>query len=265
VSVAATVAAPVAIRDRPRWVGGAIGFGVLIAIWYVLALTVFANKHVLPRPDIVVKTVFDDPGYSLWPALGRTATEAGLGFLWGNGIALALAGIFVLFPIAERALLRVVLATYCMPVIAIGPILQIILNGTAPKIALAAISVLFTTLIGALRGLRSADPTSLEVIGVYGGGRWQELRRVRILAALPSTFAGLSIAAPAAVLGAIIGEYLGSDQGIGLGIMSAENVLNSARVFALALVVTALAGAGYLTIHLVGRALTPWAPRQANT
>jgi ABC-type nitrate/sulfonate/bicarbonate transport system permease component len=166
--------------------------------------------------------------------------------------------------VAERALLRIVPATYCMPVIAIGPILQIILNGTAPKIALAALSVLFTTLIGALRGLRSADTTALELVGVYGGGRWKELRLVRLRAALPSTFAGLSIAAPAAVLGAIIGEYLGADEGLGLGIMNAENVLDAARVWALAFVVTALAGAGYLVVHLLGRALTPWAPRQAS-
>jgi ABC-type nitrate/sulfonate/bicarbonate transport system permease component len=88
---------------------------------------------------------------------------------------------------------------------------------------------------------------------------------VRLRAALPSTFAGLAIAAPAAVLGAIVGEYLGADQGLGLGILNAENVLNDARVWALALVITALAGAGYLVVHLVGRALTPWAPRQRTS
>jgi ABC-type nitrate/sulfonate/bicarbonate transport system permease component len=265
VDVAVAAGEPTVVRERPRWLGGVAGFAILIAIWYLLALTVLANKHVLPRPDVVIKTIFDDPGYNVLPALARTATEAGLGFLWGNVIALTLAGLFILFPVAEKALLRIVLATYCMPVIAIGPILQIILNGTAPKIALAALSVLFTTLIGALRGLRSADETAIELIGAYGGGRWQELRRVRLRSALPSTFAGLSIAAPAAVLGAIIGEYLGSDQGIGLGIMSAQNVLNAPRVWALALIVTALAGAGYFVIHLVGRALTPWAPRQASS
>ncbi len=261
----ATTIADDSIRERPRWLGGVVGFVLLFVIWSVLALTVLAHKHVLPTPWEVVKTIFDDPGYDLWPGLARTATEAGLGFLWGNLIALSLAALFVLVPMAERALLRVALATYCMPVIAIGPVLQIVLNGTAPKIALAALSVLFTTLIGALRGLRSADKTAIELIGAYGGGRWQELRRVRFHAALPSTFAGLAIAAPAAVLGAIIGEYLGTDQGIGLGIMSAQNLLNAPRVWALAFVVTALAGAGYFAVHAVGRALTPWAPRSPQT
>lgn len=248
-------------RARPKWLGGLIGFALLIGLWYLLALTLLSGKHVLPTPSSVVATIFNDPGYSLWPALQRTATEAGLGFLWGNLIALALAFIFVMVPFAEAALLRIVLATYCMPVIAIGPILQIVLNGTAPKIALAAMSVLFTTLIGTMSGLRSADKTTLELVRAYGGGTWMQLTKVRIRAAMPSTFAALAIAAPAAVLGAIVGEYLGADEGLGLGIMNSENVLNTPRVWALAVVVTALAGAGYLIVHTIGRLLTPWAPR----
>ena len=248
--------------ERPRWVGGLIGFAGLIALWYLLALTVLAHKHVLPTPNSVVATIFHDPTYALWPALATTAGEAALGFLWGNAIALSLALAFVMVPLLERALLRVVLATYCMPVIAIGPILQIVLNGTAPKIVLAAMSVLFTTLIGALSGLRSADPVSLDLVRAYGGGRVKELTKVRFSAALPSTFAGLAISGPAALLGAIIGEYLGATQGIGIGIINSEEALNDQRVWAIAVVVTAVAGAAYLTISLIGRALTPWAPRR---
>lgn len=246
---------------RPKWFGGVVGFAGLIGIWYLLALTLLSGKHVLPTPNSVVVTIFHDPGYSLWPAIVRTGTEAGLGFLWGNLIALALAFIFVISPIAEAALLRIVLATYCMPVIAIGPILQVVLNGTAPKIALAAMSVLFTTLIGTMSGLRAADRTTLELITAYGGGAWKQLTKVRIRAALPSMFAALSIAAPAALLGAIVGEYLGADGGIGIGIMNSENVLNTPRVWALAVVITAMAGVGYLVVHFIGRLLTPWAPR----
>lgn len=246
------------------WRGGAIGFALLIGVWFVLAVTVLAHKGVLPTPWTVVKTVFDDPGYSMWPAVVRTSVEAALGFFWGNLIALALALMFILIPVAETVFMRVVLATYCMPVIAIGPILQIVLNGTAPKIALAALSVVFTTLIGAMSGLRSADRTSLDLVRAYGGGRMQQLLKVRIRAALPSTFAGLAIAAPASLLGAIIGEYLGADQGIGVGIMNAENGLNAPRLWALAIVVTALAGVGYLVVHAIGRLLTPWVAREAR-
>jgi ABC-type nitrate/sulfonate/bicarbonate transport system permease component len=251
-------------RERPRWLGGAIGIAVLLLLWEVLALTLLASKHVLPTPTSVVATIFNDPGYATLPALGTTAGEAALGFLWGNLIAIVLALSFVVFPILEKALLKIVLATYCMPLIAIGPVLQIVLNGSAPKITLAAMSVLFTTLIGTLSGLRAADPSALDLVRAYGGGRFHQLARVRLRAALPAMFAGLSIAGPAALLGAIIGEYLGAQQGIGLGILNSEETLNDQRVYALAVIVTLVAGLAYVAISYVGRLLTPWAPRRGT-
>ena len=116
---------------------------------------------------------------------------------------------FVQIPLVERALLQLALASYCLPVIAIGPVLAVLFSGDTPKVILAALSVIFTTLIGTLVGLRSADRTSLDLIRAYGGGSWTQLWKVRLRASLPSMFAGLRIAAPAAMLGAIIGEYLG--------------------------------------------------------
>ena len=101
--------------------------------------------------------------------------------------------------------MRLAIAVYCMPLLAIGPILQIVLSGEGPKITLAALSVFFTTLIATMLGLRSADPASLELVHVFGGGTWDSLRKVRVRAALPALLAGLRIAAPAALLGAIIG------------------------------------------------------------
>jgi ABC-type nitrate/sulfonate/bicarbonate transport system permease component len=248
--------------DRSRWLGGAVGITGVVLIWEILALTVLANKHVLPTPTSVIATVFDDPGYSTLPALTTTLGEAGLGFLWGNIIAILLALGFVLFPILEKGLLRVVLATYCMPIIAIGPVLEIVLNGSAPKITLAAMSVLFTTLIATLGGLRSVDPTSLDLVRAYGGGRFKSLAKVRFKTALPGMFTGLAIAGPAAMLGAIIGEYLGAQQGIGLGILNSEETLNDQRVYALALIVTVVAGIAFVLISAVGRWLTPWVSRQ---
>jgi ABC-type nitrate/sulfonate/bicarbonate transport system permease component len=190
--------------------------------------------------------------------------EAATGFVWGNVVAIGLALAFIQVPILEKALLRVVLATYCMPVIAIGPILEIVLNGTSIQSTLAGLSVVFTTLVACLVGLRSADPVSLDLVKVYGGGRWRQLVKVRLRAALPSAFAGLAISGPAAVLGAIVGEYLGASQGLGVALISANNDLDARRAFAIATVATAVAGAAYLGISLTGRLLTPWAPRRRS-
>ena len=85
--------------------------------------------------------------------------------------------------------------------------------GTA--VFLSAMLVVFTTLIGALMGLRAADQASLDIVTVYGGGRWKQLTKVRLIAALPAVLNALKIGAPLAFLGAVIGEYLG---GVAVGI-----------------------------------------------
>jgi ABC-type nitrate/sulfonate/bicarbonate transport system permease component len=150
-----------------------------------------------------------------------------------------------------------------MPLLAIGPILQIVFSGDTPKVALAALSVFFTTLIATVLGLRSADHASLDVVRVCGGGRWLALRKVRLWAALPALFAGLRIAAPAALLGAIIGELLGGTQGLGVAMVESQSSFAVARTWGIAFVTAALAGIGYGAISLVARLLAPWAGNES--
>lgn len=232
---------------------------MLCGAWELLATIRVNARHVIPTPQSVLVTIFHDPGYSVWTNLAVTAREAGLGWLWGNAIALGLALAFLLVPALERPLLKLALASYCLPIVAIGPILYVVLSGSGPRIAVAALSVIFTTLVGALMGLRSADAVSLDLVRAYGGGRWAELTKVRLKSALPSTFAGLAIAGPAAVLGAVIGEYLGGQTGLGTTMVLAEQDFDIQRVWAIAMVCTALAGAAYLVTTGVGRLLAPWA------
>jgi sulfonate transport system permease protein len=241
-----------------RWVGGAIGVGVLLVVWELLAVFVFAGKHIMPTPIGVVTGLWTNRSVLKLNA-GITIAEAVQGYIWGNLLAIGLALLFVSIPSVEAALLRLAIASYCMPIIAIAPILNIVLNGDRPKIVLAAMSVFFTTLIGMTAGLRSADRTSLDMVRAYGGSTWATLYKVRLRAALPSLFAALRIAAPAAVLGAIIGEYLGGASGIGVAMVNAEQSLDVTRVWSLALFAAGLAGIGYGVTGLVAKRLTPWA------
>ncbi len=157
-----------------------------------------------------------DDGWSFyWANIRVTLSEAAWGYLWGNVLAIGLAFLVLVVPLLEKPVMQFGVVSYCIPVIAIGPILQITYNGQTPKVILAALFVFFTTLVGTMVGLRSAQPVMLDVVHAYGGGRVAELVKVRIRAALPSLFAALRIAAPAAILGAIIGEYLGGESGIG--------------------------------------------------
>lgn len=256
--------AGVTVRERrlPNWAGTAFGIGLIFAVWILAASTLGIRKGI-PQPWNVVSQFVDDI-HLYGPNVSTTLSEAWKGYLIGNAVAIVLGMVFVLVPFLEKLLMQIAVATYCLPIVAVGPILQSTLTGESPKVALVALSVFFTTLIGVLVGLRSADRTSLELVRAYGGGRVRELTKVRIRAALPSAFAGLQIAAPAAILGAIIGEYFGGENGLGIMMIASLQGFKVARTWGIAAVATALAGVGFVTTMIIGRALTSWAPRTAG-
>jgi ABC-type nitrate/sulfonate/bicarbonate transport system permease component len=243
---------------------GAIGVVIVLAAWEVIGRTLFTDSGVIPPPTRILEQLRVDGFSSYGHNIETTLREAGQGWLIGNVIAIVAAIAFVQIPLAERALLQLALASYCLPVIAIGPVLAVLFSDDTPKVILAALSVVFTTLIATLVGLRQADPTSLELIRAYGGGSWTQLWKVRLRASLPSMFAGLCIAPPASMLGAIIGEYLGAESGLGVAMINSQQSLEIARTWGIALVATAISGFGYGLTALVGRLLTPWAPRVAR-
>jgi ABC-type nitrate/sulfonate/bicarbonate transport system permease component len=252
-------------REKPRWLGGAIGIVALLVVWQVLCTLFYNDPNAsIPSPTAIISQVQTDGLDFYWRNLKTTASAAFWGWLWGNALAIIMALVFVQIPLVEKGLLKLAVAIYCLPIIAIGPLLQIRFDGTTPKIILAALSVYFTTLIGAIVGLRSADRTSLDVIKAYGGTSLTQMRRVRIRASLPALFAALRIAAPAAVLGALIGEYMGSDSGLGVSMINAQQALQIERTWAIAFTATALSGIAYGITALVGRMLTPWAPRNTK-
>ncbi|MBX6387990.1 MAG: ABC transporter permease subunit [Frankia sp.] len=227
----------------------------LTAVW---ALAGRLLPAYVPGPLATVSALVDD-----WRMVrvNASATISGAvrGWLWGNAAALALALLCAFLPRAEGPVLRLSVVVYCLPAMAIGPVLQALLPGNGASVAIAALSVFFTTLLGAVLGLRSAPRAAFDVIRAAGGGPATETVRVRLRAALPSLFAGLRVAAPAAVLGAILGEYLGADKGLGNAIITSQQQLDLPLTWALALVATVVAGAGYVLTGLVGRLLAPWA------
>ena len=247
-----------AALKRFKWLGAVLGVTFLLVLWELLAVFVFEGKHIMPTPLGVVGGLWQNR-VLLRENAGITLSEASQGWLWGNALAIILALLFVVSPPVEAALLRLAIASYAMPVIAIAPILNIVFGGDKPKVVLAAMSVFLTTLVGMSAGLRCADRTSLDLVRAYGGGSWSAVTKVRLWASLPSLFAALRIAAPAALLGAIIGEYLGGTSGLGVAMINAEQSLDVTRVWSIALFASALAGAGYALTGLVAKYLTPWA------
>jgi ABC-type nitrate/sulfonate/bicarbonate transport system permease component len=220
----------------------------------------------IPTPLAVIQQLFEDGFEFYWRNASVTLTEAAIGFLWGNLLALVFAALALIVPKLENLTTQIAVITYCIPIVAIGPIVRLVVGApdsgepAGAAIVLAALSVFFTTMVGALTGVKQTDKRMLDVVTAYGGGAWQRLVKVQLLSALPSIFAAFKIAAPAAFLGAILGEYVGGpDLGFGPAMVNAQQSLEIARVWGVALVSGLIAGAGYALFGQIGKWLTPWA------
>ena len=250
--------APIRSRSLPAAAESALVLALLLIGWEVLARTALAGSFALAAPtDVLIHLAERGPLFAR--NVAATLETALKGFIIGNAIAIALALAIVQAPALEKPVFSAALAIYSIPIIALAPILLVLLDRAAAMVALSALGVIFTTLVATTLGLRSADPAALNVVHVLGGGAVSKLARVRCVSALPSLFAGLRIAAPAAVLGATVGEFMGAERGLGVLITGALASLETTRVWAVAVLATLLSGGAYAALGWLGRRLTPWA------
>ncbi|GAA4770311.1 ABC transporter permease [Microbacterium gilvum] len=253
----------------PSWMVGAIGIIGVILAWWILAETAFASVgtgvRAIPTPPQVVEGLFTS-GWDFYARnFGVTLAEAGIGYLWGNVIALLLSATVLVLPRLEGVVMQLAIITYCIPIVAIGILLVVIIpvpdagEPAGNAIFLAALSVFFTTVVSTLLGLKAADRSALDLVAVYGGSRLTQLRKVRLIAALPSILNALQIAVPAAFLGAVLGEFFGKVQyGVGPAMIAAQQALDSPRVWGIALVSGLVALAGFALVGLAARQVAPW-------
>ncbi|MEJ5915345.1 ABC transporter permease [Pseudokineococcus sp. 1T1Z-3] len=259
-------------RGLPRWATSVLGTLAVLAGWWLLSAIVPSTGSYapVPSPAAVVATLLDDGAGLYWTNFVVTITEAGIGYAVGNAVALLMAALVLLLPRADWFVNQLAVITYCIPIVAIGPIAVVVLGGarspgdpSATAVLFAGLSVVFTTVVGALLGLRAADRAALDVVSVYGGSRLTQLRKVRLVAAIPAVFTALQIAVPAAFLGAVLGEYFGKiSRGVGPLLVSSQVALDSPRVWAVLLISALVAIVGFGLMGLLGRLAAPWSAGQ---
>lgn len=242
-----TVTGPGAARWRRAGQGPWIGIASLLVVWEV-AGRLLTDSFVLAAPSDVLRYLIGDwqlMARALWVTLGNAAA----GFVIGNLAAVALAAIALVWPRSERVVTGLALLIFCLPLVATGPILRVLFGpGPGPQIVLAALAVYYTTLIPLLVGLRAAPDSWFDLVRSYGRGRFAALIHVRAMAALPYLFTGLQIAAPAAFLGAMVGEFTGAERGMGVLTVRAIRALDVDMTWGLATVATAVSILAYLAI-----------------
>jgi ABC-type nitrate/sulfonate/bicarbonate transport system permease component len=244
-------------RRRARLLA-VVGTVAVFVVWEGVVRAAYGGHRVVPAPSVVLAELWDDR--DLYPRnIETTGREAFLGFVYGNAVAIAIGATALLSSVLGAVMLRVALVIRTMPFLAIAPVLQVVLEGESAKVAVAALLAFFPTLIGTLVGLRSADPLAVELVRGLGGSRLKVLHKIRIQSAMPSILAGLRIAVPASVLGAVAGEFLGGERGLGIMMIQALETANVVRLWGVAVVSAAMACLAYMAVSLLGKVATPWA------
>jgi NitT/TauT family transport system permease protein len=242
----------------------AVGILSLLGAWAAVVYILKIPTFVAPSPQLVAVTLFDKFGIlmaNLWP----TAVEAALGFLVGNIAAILTATLFVHFKSIEQAFFPVVVLINSIPVVAKAPVLVLLLgNGMEPKVIIAAVVCFFPTLVNMVRGLESVNAQSLELMKVLSASRTEIFFKLRLLNSLPYLFSALKIAASTAVIGAIVGEWIGSNTGIGALIIQSTYNFDSAMLYATVIVGSAFSVAFFLAVTLVERLVISWQPPAAT-
>lgn len=241
--------------SRRRLAGYLTAALVLLGLWE-LAARFGPYATVVPGPGELIRQMWSDRG--LYDAdVKVTLNEAAQGYVWGNLLAIGAAFATSRYQALQRLAERFTVTAIALPLVAVAPLLAIMFSGGTPSVILAAQSVVFTTLVAVLLGQRSVAASSVDVIRAAGGSEWTILRRGRIPASLPYLIGGLQVAAPSAILGAIIGEYLGSSSGLGAAMIAAQGSFEVARLWGLLLVTSVMAAAFYVAIPMVARLFIP--------
>lgn len=260
-SRSAAVAPAVRLHDlalaHPRL--GSAGILLVIGIlWQVLFSAVFTGVEVVATPSEIASAIADDRE-AFQTHLSTTAQEAVVGLILGVGTALVLALVSLMARPVEDNVFHMAVVVNSLPLIVLAPLL-VIWFGTdqTPRIVLAALAVFFGVLVNAIRGLKGVSAESRELFEVLGANRLQVLWRLRVPFSLPFVMSSLRVAVVASVLGAVIGEWVGASKGLGVVLVFSLYQLQTAKLWAAMVLLTALALAGYLLVSLAERFVIPW-------
>ncbi len=240
-----------------------IGVFTLLFGWWALVVGLDVKPFIAPSPFLVLETLYAKRAVLLDNML-PTAMEAAGGFLIGNLVAIAIATVFVHNKTLHEIFFPVALMLNAIPIVAKAPVLVLLMgNGVEPKIAIAALVCFFPSLVNMVRGLDAANPQAMELMRVLSASKTEVFFKLRLFSSLPYLFSALRISASLAVIGAVVGEWIGATQGIGALIIQATYNFDSALLYSAIVMSALLTGAFYLAVALLERAVVRWQPEQA--
>lgn len=237
-----------------------------LLVWHWLVVLVDFPPFILPGPRLVFERFLQAlrDGSLVRHSL-VTLSEVGLGLAIGLSTALVLGYLLAKLKWLERILAPYIVASQSIPVVAIAPLLVIWLGpGVLSKILITALIVFFPILINVIVGVRAVPTGLYDLMHSFQASRWQILRYLEVPAAMPVFLGGLRIGATLAVIGAVVGEFVGADRGLGFLVNAGRGVYDTALVFVAVFTLITMAMLIYGLVTLIEKRLLHWQHRPGS-
>ncbi|HEY4820323.1 MAG TPA: ABC transporter permease [Xanthobacteraceae bacterium] len=253
------------MRTRPEIVLAPLLLVVVVLAWEYGVLWLDVPTYILPPPSRIAFAmwqgldagIFDRGGY--WLHAGVTVAEVLLGFFIGSGVGLILGTVISQFRILEATLRVYLVAIQSLPKVALAPIIVMWFGfGLTSKVVIICLLTFFPLLITSMAGFKAVDAERLELMRALGARPWQIFWKVRFPSALPYIFAGLDMAAVLAVVGAVVGEFVGAQRGLGTLILSMNAQMDTAGTFSVFIILAIVGVVMYQAMRIIERRFLFW-------
>ncbi len=235
-----------------------LSFAILIIAWEILIDVLKVPEYLVPAPSKFLARLIQSRQL-IWTQTLVTAYEVVLGFAAAAIISIPLALLIASVPLLERAVYPLIVFFQLIPKIAIAPLFIVWFGFTVfPKVLLTFLLCFFPVLVDSMTGFKAIDPRLFYITRSMGANRWQTFRYIRLPAAMPFIFSGLKVSIVFASTGAIVGEFVGANAGLGYLLLRGTSYLDTPLIFA---ALVALSVMGLLFSYIVQgseQLLMPW-------
>lgn len=233
--------------------------GTLGALWWGSTELLEVRPFILPSPAEVA-AVFQEQTSYLVRSTRTTLTEASFGYALAVALGIGLGALLASWPPLAHATLPTLVGLDAIPKLALAPLLVVWLGfGMTPKVVIVVLTCLLPVILATIGGLTSTPSDPLELARSLRASWWRTLTKVRFPFAVPRILVGLKIAAPLAVIGAVVGEFFGATAGLGYAIRAAGS--DTALVYAALALLATMSLAMFYTVAGLERLVAPWASK----
>lgn len=236
----------------------AVALAVLFLAWLAVSELGIVPAYMLPSPIAVIRALVGDRNI-IWMHAVVTLQEAFFGLCIGITLAFFTATLMDRFLVLDQAFYPIMIITQTIPTIAVAPLLVLWMGfGMAPKITLVVLTTFFPIAVGLLDGYKSVDQDSVNLMRAMGATRLQIFRHLKFPAALPHFFSGLKISATYAVVGAVVSEWLGGFEGLGVYMTRVKKAYAFDKMFAVIIFIVVISLLLMLAVNVIRTVSMPW-------